>query len=72
MSMLAHVFFSWLLSVKLGFGVMVSTVLAYVIPNVGQLMYITCGGCRETWNNQALCIIWRDDLIGLKTYILLC
>ncbi|XP_047938928.1 protein DETOXIFICATION 22-like [Salvia hispanica] len=52
LSLLAHIFFSWLLSVKLGFGVtgvMVSTVLAYVIPNVGQIGYITGGGCRETW-----------------------
>ncbi|XP_047938933.1 protein DETOXIFICATION 21-like isoform X2 [Salvia hispanica] len=52
LSLLAHVFFSWLLSVKLGFGVtgvMVSTVLSYVIPNVGQIVYITGGGCRETW-----------------------
>ncbi|KAG6413141.1 hypothetical protein SASPL_125843 [Salvia splendens] len=52
LSLLAHIFFSWLLSVKFGFGVtgvMASTALSYVIPNAGQIMYITGGGCRETW-----------------------
>lgn len=52
LSLLLHVFLSWLLTVKFNFGVpgaMVSTILAYWIPNAGQLIYITSGGCRETW-----------------------
>lgn len=52
LSLLAHIFLCWLLSVKLKLGipgVMVSTVLAYMIPNIGQIAYIVCGGCRETW-----------------------
>lgn len=51
-ALLQHIFLSWLLAIKLEFGVtgvMVSTVLAYLIPNVGQVMYVMFGGCRETW-----------------------
>lgn len=51
-SLLIHVFLSWLLTVKYELGVtgaMVSTILAYWIPNAGQIVYITSGGCRETW-----------------------
>lgn len=52
LSLFVHIFLSWLLSSKLKFGipgVMVSTVLAYLIPNIGQLIYVMCGGCRDTW-----------------------
>ncbi|KAH6819309.1 MATE efflux family protein [Perilla frutescens var. frutescens] len=52
LSLFIHIFLLWLLAVKLKFGIpgiMVSTVLAYLIPNVGQLVYVMCGGCRETW-----------------------
>lgn len=52
LSFCIHISLSWLLAVKLRFGargVMVSTVLAYLIPNIGQITYVVCGGCRETW-----------------------
>ena len=51
-SLVVHVFLSWLLAVKLKFGlegVLASTALAYWIPNIGQLMFIFYGGCPETW-----------------------
>lgn len=51
-SLLAHVLLSWLLVVKLEFGVsdvMSSTCLAFLIMNLGQLLYMVSGGCRETW-----------------------
>lgn len=51
-SLLIHVFLSWLLTVKYKFGIrgaMVSTILAYWIPIGGQLIYVMCGGCQETW-----------------------
>ncbi|XP_075104149.1 protein DETOXIFICATION 21-like isoform X1 [Nicotiana tabacum] len=47
-----HVSLSWLLTVKFKFGItgaMISTILAYWLPNVGQLMFVICGGCKETW-----------------------
>lgn len=51
-SLIIHLFFSWLLTVKLGWGLsgaMFSTVLAFWIPNVGQLVYVTGGWCPDTW-----------------------
>ncbi|CAA0837066.1 MATE efflux family protein [Striga hermonthica] len=51
-SLFQHVVLSWVLTVRYEFGVpgaMVSTILAYWIPNFGQLAYVMFGGCRETW-----------------------
>ncbi|XP_020534426.1 protein DETOXIFICATION 21 isoform X2 [Jatropha curcas] len=51
-SLSLHLLLSWLLTVKYKLGIpgaMASTILAYWIPNLGQLMFVTCGGCRETW-----------------------
>jgi len=47
-----HVFLSWLLTMnfKMGIpGAMVSTILAFWIPNIGQLIFVTCGWCSDTW-----------------------
>nr|GMD73685.1 protein DETOXIFICATION 21-like [Ipomoea batatas] len=47
-----HIFLSWFLTVKLEFGLagaMISTILAFWIPNCGQLLFVMCGGCKETW-----------------------
>ncbi|CAH9072495.1 unnamed protein product [Cuscuta europaea] len=47
-----HISLSWLLTVKLKYGLsgaMISTILAFWIPNWGQLIYVICGGCKETW-----------------------
>lgn len=52
LSLLVHIFLSWLLTVRYKFGIngaMISTTLAYWLPNVGQIIYIVCGGCRQTW-----------------------
>ncbi|KAG8647994.1 protein DETOXIFICATION 21 isoform X2 [Manihot esculenta] len=51
-SLSIHILLSWLLTVKYKFGIpgaMASTILAYWIPNIGQLAFVTCGGCPETW-----------------------
>ncbi|KAI4299872.1 hypothetical protein L6164_033293 [Bauhinia variegata] len=51
-SLVIHVFLSWLLSVKCQFvlaGAMASTILVYWITNVGQLIFVMCGWCHETW-----------------------
>ncbi|CAI0385059.1 unnamed protein product [Linum tenue] len=51
-SMTIHLFLSWLWTIKYRYGIpgaMISTILAYWIPNIGQLFFVTCGGCRETW-----------------------
>lgn len=46
-----HAFLSWLLTVKFKFGIngaMISTILAYWIPNLGQLVFIMTK-CPDTW-----------------------
>lgn len=51
-SLSIHIFLSWLLTVKYKYGIagaMVSTILAYWVPNIGQLIFIVSGGCPETW-----------------------
>ncbi|KAM1196780.1 hypothetical protein ACFX2I_008462 [Malus domestica] len=43
-----HIFLCWVLSVKFKFGVpgvMVSTLISYWLPNLGQLLFILRGGC---------------------------
>ncbi|KAG7593745.1 Multi antimicrobial extrusion protein [Arabidopsis thaliana x Arabidopsis arenosa] len=47
-----HVFFSWLLVVHFNFGItgaMTSTLVAFWFPNIVQLLFVTCGGCKDTW-----------------------
>jgi len=47
-----HVFFSWLLVVHFNFGItgaMTSTLVAFWMPNIVQLLYVTSGGCKDTW-----------------------
>ncbi|XP_065629878.1 protein DETOXIFICATION 22-like [Quercus suber] len=52
-----HIFLSWLLTLKYKLGIsgaMLSTVFAFWIPNIGQLIYVMCGGCRDTWKGFSL------------------
>jgi len=52
LSIIIHVSLSWLFTIQFKYGIpgaMISTILAYWIPNVGQLIFITCGWCPETW-----------------------
>ena len=61
-SLVIHVFLSWILAVKYKFGLegaLVSTALAYWIPNIGQLMLIFYGGCPETWKGFSFLVFKR-------------
>lgn len=52
-SIAIHISLSWLLTIKYKLGIpgaMISTILAYWIPNIGQFIFVTCGWCPETWN----------------------
>ncbi|KAM3690633.1 hypothetical protein ACJW31_09G134300 [Castanea mollissima] len=77
-AILIHVLLSWLLTVKYNFGVpgaMLSTVLAFWIPNIGQLMFIMCGGCRETWkgfSSLAFQDLWDVMKLSLSSGVMLC
>ncbi|XWS58602.1 hypothetical protein CRYUN_Cryun08bG0048700 [Craigia yunnanensis] len=52
-----HIFLSWLLTMKFKFGLagaLSSTVLAYWLPNIGQILFVTCGGCKDTWKGFSM------------------
>ncbi|KAI3444236.1 hypothetical protein Pfo_000901 [Paulownia fortunei] len=77
-SLSIHIFLSWLLTVKYKFGTtgaMASTILAYWIPNVGQLIFVISGGCPETWKGfttLAFKDLWPVVKLSLSSGAMLC
>ncbi|XP_058750676.1 protein DETOXIFICATION 21-like [Vicia villosa] len=77
-SLSIHILLSWLLTNKLKFGLsgaMMSTCLALWIPNIGQLIYITCGWCSTTWKGftfLAFKDLWPVIKLSLSSGIMLC
>ncbi|KAF7801416.1 protein DETOXIFICATION 21-like [Senna tora] len=72
-----HLFLSWLLTVKFEFGLngaMTSTILAYWIPNLGQLMFIF-HKCPETWKGFSFLAfkdLWPVIKLSLSSGAMLC
>ncbi|XP_020219802.1 protein DETOXIFICATION 21 isoform X2 [Cajanus cajan] len=77
-SMIFHVFLSWLLTMKLKLGipgVMTSSILAYWIPNIGQIIFITCGWCPKTWHGFSILAfkdLWSVAKLSLSSGVMLC
>ncbi|ONH94682.1 hypothetical protein PRUPE_7G026300 [Prunus persica] len=77
-SITIHILLSWLLTVKFKFGVagaMVSTVIAYWLPNVCQLLFVLCGGCPDTWtgfSTLAFKDLWNVVKLSLSSGVMLC
>ncbi|KAJ7971988.1 Protein DETOXIFICATION [Quillaja saponaria] len=77
-SIAIHILLSWLLTVKFKFGLtgaMASTILAYWIPNLGQLLFVTCGGCPETWKGFSFLAfkdLWPVVKLSLSSGAMLC
>ncbi|EOY10408.1 PREDICTED: protein DETOXIFICATION 21 [Theobroma cacao] len=73
-----HIFLSWLLAMKLNFGLtgaMLSTVLAYWLPNIGQILFVTCGGCKDTWKGFSMLAfkdLWPVVKLSLSSGAMLC
>lgn len=72
-----HIFLSWLLTVKykLGLnGAMISTLLAYWIPNIGQLMFVVLK-CPDTWKGFSFLAfkdLWPIIKLSLSSGAMLC
>ncbi|KAF8023396.1 hypothetical protein BT93_F0793 [Corymbia citriodora subsp. variegata] len=77
-SVVVHLCLSWLLIVKYKFGIlgaMASTILAYWIPNIGQLVFVMCGGCQDTWkglSSLAFKDLWPVIKLSLSSGTMLC
>ncbi|KAF8398082.1 hypothetical protein HHK36_017008 [Tetracentron sinense] len=77
-ALVIHVFLSWLLTVKYKFGIpgaMGSTILAFWIPNMGQLMFVLCGGCPDTWtgfSTLAFKDLWPAVKLSMSSGVMLC
>uniref|UniRef100_A0ACD5UEN2 Uncharacterized protein n=1 Tax=Avena sativa TaxID=4498 RepID=A0ACD5UEN2_AVESA len=74
----AHLFLSWLFTVKLHLGlagVMASMVVAMWIPALGQLVFVLCGACPLTWtgfSSQALTGLFPTLKLSLSSGVMLC
>ena len=72
-----HLILCWLLTVKLKLGIpgaMTSTILASWIPNVGQLIFVTCGWCPETWTGSSFLAfkdLWPAVKLSLSSGVML-
>ncbi|XP_019457193.1 PREDICTED: protein DETOXIFICATION 21-like isoform X2 [Lupinus angustifolius] len=77
-SIIFHVCLSWLLVIKLNLGLpsaIVATSLAYWIPNIGQLIFVTCGWCHETWKGFSFLAfreLWPVVKLSLSAGAMLC
>jgi len=76
-SLITHVSLSWLLTMnfKLGIpGAMLSTILASWIPNIGQVIFITCGWCSDTWKGFSFLAfkdLWPVVKLSLSSGVML-
>ncbi|XXG41091.1 hypothetical protein AAC387_Pa01g1632 [Persea americana] len=78
LSLLLHVFLSWLLAIKFKLrvaGVMCSMILAYWIPVFGQLGYALGGWCSDTWKGFSM-VAFKDlgpvVKLSLSSGVMLC
>ncbi|KAK1397367.1 Protein DETOXIFICATION [Heracleum sosnowskyi] len=78
LSLTIHVFLSWLLTVKYEFGLsgaMISTILAFWIPNIGQLVYLFGGWCADTWKGFSVLAfkdLWPIIKLSLSSGVMVC
>ncbi|RZC86439.1 hypothetical protein C5167_030517 [Papaver somniferum] len=77
-AIVVHIGLSWLLCVTYDMGIsgaLISTVIAYWIPNVGQILFITCGGCPDTWSGFSMLAfqdLWPVIKLSLSSGAMLC
>ncbi|KAL3026646.1 hypothetical protein AAZX31_03G004900 [Glycine max] len=78
LSIIIHVSLSWLFTMQFKYGIpgaMISTILAYWIPNIGQMIFITCGWCPETWKGFSFLAfkdLWPVAKLSISSGAMLC
>ncbi|KAK7290708.1 hypothetical protein RIF29_05313 [Crotalaria pallida] len=56
-------------------GAMTSTILGFWIPNIGQLIFVTCGWCSETWHGFSFLAfkdLWPVVKLSISSGTMLC
>ncbi|CAN7030559.1 unnamed protein product [Brassica rapa subsp. trilocularis] len=77
-SLAVHVFLSWLLMIHFDFGItgaMTSTLVAFWLPNIAQLLFVTCGGCKDTWRGFSMLAfkdLWPVFKLSMSSGGMLC
>jgi len=77
-TLVLHVFLSWLFVIKLDMGLIGAAMtlnLAWWVPPIGQFIYITCGGCPQTWtglSKQAFEDLWPFVKLSVASGVMLC
>eukprot|EP00253_Pinus_taeda_P006322 PITA_06322 len=77
-TLVLHVFLSWLFIVKLHMGLIGAAMtldLAWWLPPICQFLYITCGGCPQTWtglSRQAFHDLWPYIKLSVASGVMLC
>ncbi|KAI3966632.1 hypothetical protein MKW92_030375 [Papaver armeniacum] len=72
-ALLFHIFLTWLVVYKLGFGVIGAAATANVswwIIGLGSFSYIACGGCPETWT--AFSGLWEFFKLSAASGVMMC
>ncbi|KAI3869336.1 hypothetical protein MKW92_036495 [Papaver armeniacum] len=77
-ALLFHIFLTWLVVYKLGFGVIGAAATANVswwIIGLGSFSYIACGGCPETWTGfsmEAFSGLWEFFKLSAASGVMMC
>ncbi|GKV22971.1 hypothetical protein SLEP1_g32770 [Rubroshorea leprosula] len=75
--MVFHAFFSWLLMLKLGWGLVGAAVvlnISWIVIDVAQFVYIVSGGFRESWTGfswKAFQNLWAFMRLSLASAVML-
>ncbi|KAG8641700.1 hypothetical protein MANES_12G023400v8 [Manihot esculenta] len=77
-ALVLHTFFSWLLMLKLGWGLVGAVVVlnaSWWLIDLSQFLYIVSGACRQAWNGfscQAFKNLWGFVRLSLSSAVMLC
>ncbi|XP_026416082.1 protein DETOXIFICATION 27-like [Papaver somniferum] len=77
-ALLFHIFLTWLVVYKLGFGVLGAAAASNVswwIIALGPVAYMACGGCPETWTGfsmEAFSGLWDFFKLSVASGVMIC
>ncbi|XP_058079488.1 protein DETOXIFICATION 20-like [Magnolia sinica] len=78
LTLVIHIPLSWFMVIKLRWsiaGVMGSMIMTNCIPIIGQVLYVFCGGCRDTWKGFSMLAfkdLWPIVKLSVSSGAMLC